>query len=77
MNGHHLSSTTAFTRQHARKPSTPPNRPNPLCFTPPNGRDWKIRMKLFSGNLKKEPHNSYNKQKESLLQNNLRLYTMD
>jgi len=54
MNGHHLSSTTDFTRQHARKPSTPPNRPNPLCFTPPNGRDWKIRMQLyFNGNLKR------------------------
>lgn len=38
-NGHHLSSTTDFTRQQARSPSTPANLPNPLCFTPPNGRD--------------------------------------
>lgn len=37
--GHHLSSTTALTRQQARKPSTPANLPNPLSLTPPNGKD--------------------------------------
>lgn len=40
ISGHHLSSTTDFTRQHARNPSIPANLPNPLYFTPPNGRDW-------------------------------------
>lgn len=43
MYGHHLSSTTALTRQQARNPSTPANRPNPLSFTPPNGKDWKSK----------------------------------
>ena len=37
--GQNLSSTTAFTRQQARKPSTPANLPNPLSLTPPNGND--------------------------------------
>ena len=47
MKGHHLSSTTDFTRQHALNPSTPANRPNPLSFTPPNGRDWKNKQGIF------------------------------
>lgn len=54
--GHHRSSTTDFTRQQARNPSIPANLPNPLSFTPPNGRDCisLFRRKVEKGrNLKR------------------------
>ncbi|MQM10439.1 hypothetical protein Taro_043338 [Colocasia esculenta] len=49
MKGHHRSSTTDFTRQQARRPSTPANLPNPLSFTPPNGRDCVKEEKKIRG----------------------------